>query len=919
MPRKAMGSVPPSGNPKVPTPPVRFDENETSQSLTATARGSKQNHVSSSRITKRKSGGGFTGFITYFAVRIFALYAIVAALFTCSSHPFQFNYSAKDPRAVCRSLAHGKSHLVPIVTPLLHSAHEKVDPYTAPYIKIVKPYTDSAWKTARPFVRQAEKQGKIVYNRHLEPMRKKALKKGKTYTDPHVKNFNKHYKKQVQPHLDHFQKAVEPYQDIYKRDVAPYLNNGYSYSLAAAGTSYAFYVKQVHPRVMATLRRLYSFYLYHAKPAGKKAFSVYVRPQVEKLSAKVFERKAHVQGSEAIAEAKLEVKEAAKEGKIRSKEMQAEAEKEAIRKQEDPTLVEKAQHATNHLLGLTEEADEVEVAKLDAQLDAELAKVSEQVEAWENGLDRLIAQEYKTFTERISDLRSRRLADLPDHFALLTETYVEDEVAATLTRLERVYKKLSKSDLSIGDQVTEANKQHSKQKQRLIDSQASLERQIEAYADDLKKDESSSLDASVGEVRRYIVEAQKSIGKIMNDAKFVQTVENNEGWSAGLVSKGEKLEQDLHKLLQGGKLDKSVTNAVDLRKEAKMDSHITDLQSKVKKLYSTATSQVDSYSTSGNLHLRGEGTLNAISDATEAVAEQAKQLAEDAASSMLGVALAARQKLGLAPRETPGILERVQLSLQDATKSAASLVGATPTSKGAVDSATSYVASAVGYKTEPESYLEIIGEKAQEVMDSAASSVEKVAKGANENYVAAVSVVGEGFTAATTSAGNAVRSASSSASDAFTAATTSAGNVYKAASSSVVSILPTELPSLPTELPNGDAAASIFGLAQEQFASISVSAGKVAEAVGSSGSSVVDQVVSNVVDTGSKGLKQGSDSAQDLFASVKAGVESAKEAVVGVVGGEESHLVGKKPEDDDYNTIGKTAEAIKERLVHLEL
>ena len=682
--------------------------------------------------------------------------------------------------------------------------------------------------------------------------------------------------------------------------------------------------------MVKSLQQLHSFYANHADPAMRRAYSLYVQPQVEKLLGKIFERKAHVKGSEAIAEAKQTVKEAGKEGKARSKEMQAEAEKEAIRKQEDPSIIEKAQQATESFLGMSDEADEIEVARLDAELDAELEKVKEQLQAWEIGMGKLIEQEYRLFTERISDLRNRRLADLPDHFASLTETYVEDEVAAILARLERVYKKLSKSDLSISDQVTEANKQHGVQKQKLTQSQESLEKQVESYAQNLEKEEAKSLQASIGEVRRYVKEAQKSYNRIMDEAKFERSVEDYEGWDNGMMQRVNFLEQDLQQVLKDGKVEKNM-KAVDLRKEPKLDSHIADLQSRVKKLYSTATSQVDSYATSGNMQLRGEGTLGAISDATDAVAEQAKVLAEGAASSMLLAALAARNKLGLAPRETPGILERVQLGLQDATKSAASIVGASPTPKSAaeyvesyVDSATSLAASAVGIKTEPDSYFEIIGDNAQKVMDAAASTAGDVAKGASDGYDSVVSIAGDGFTAATTSAGNVYKSASSSANDAFTAATTSAGNAYKAASSNVVSILPTDVAA------GGDAAMSIVGVAQEQFASISNSASKVVESAGASGFSMADQVASNVIETSTQGVKQGSQSVQEMYDSVKAGVESVgeavsqgseavKEGVAGLVNGEESKLVGKDPQDKDYNTVGKAAEAIKEKIAHVEL
>jgi hypothetical protein len=201
-------------------------------------------------------------------------------------------------------------------------------------------------------------------------------------------------------------KAFKPYQDIYDRDVAPYLSQAYSHSLALSGTSYSFYVNRVHPQVVKSLQQLHAFYTYHLDPAVRRGYSLYVRPQVEKLTAKLFERKAHATGSEAINEAKQEVKQAEKEGQARSHQAQEEAVIEANRKKNDPSTVEKAQQATESFLGMADDADEVESARLDAELEAEGQSVKEQLEAWEEGLSKLMGKEYKLFTERISDLVS---------------------------------------------------------------------------------------------------------------------------------------------------------------------------------------------------------------------------------------------------------------------------------------------------------------------------------------------------------------------------------------------------------------------------------------------------------------------------------------------------------------------------------
>lgn len=188
-PKKARGSIPPSGNPKVPVPPIRFEEYE---------QGANRK-ITSSKSAKRRS---FSDFLTYIFIRFLAIYFIIGALFTCSTHPFQFDYSTKDSNSICRSLAHGKNHIVPVLSPYIHSAHQRINPYTGPYIDAVKPYTQIAWKKAKPYYKQAEKQSKSVYNKHLEPRRKKAIKRARSYFDPHIKKVNKQYQKQVQPHVD---------------------------------------------------------------------------------------------------------------------------------------------------------------------------------------------------------------------------------------------------------------------------------------------------------------------------------------------------------------------------------------------------------------------------------------------------------------------------------------------------------------------------------------------------------------------------------------------------------------------------------------------------------------------------------------------------------------------------------------------
>lgn len=188
-PRKAKGSIPPSGNPKIPVPPIQFDEHEQGANRKMT----------SSKPAKRRS---FSDFLTFVFIRFLGIYFIIGALFTCSSHPFRFDYSTKDSNSICRSLAHGKNHIIPVLSPVIHAAHQRIHPYTGPYFDAVKPYTQAVWTKTKPYYKQAEKQSTTVYNNHVEPRRKKVIKRARSYSDPHIKKFNKQYQQQVQPHVD---------------------------------------------------------------------------------------------------------------------------------------------------------------------------------------------------------------------------------------------------------------------------------------------------------------------------------------------------------------------------------------------------------------------------------------------------------------------------------------------------------------------------------------------------------------------------------------------------------------------------------------------------------------------------------------------------------------------------------------------
>ena len=298
------------GRASIPTPPVKFPLDDTPGQVV---------HRQKPR-RETKQSRGLAGWLVSFASRVTLFYLVYAALWTCPSRPFAFDYSANDSRPVCRNLAHAHDQLAPVVKPYIHLAQQKAEPYTRPVVDAATPWVNRAHKVSRPIYREANKRGRLIWKKRIDPARRRALKNAHKQLDPYLRQAQHYHRTNVQPYLDTAHKAVKPYYDIYHRDVSPYVQQAYQYSLHSSSVSYAFYMDKVHPRVVQSLQQLYSFFVNHVDPAVRRFYSLYVRPQLERLLEKVYERKAHWLGSKAIKTAQQEMKQTAKDADKHAKE-----------------------------------------------------------------------------------------------------------------------------------------------------------------------------------------------------------------------------------------------------------------------------------------------------------------------------------------------------------------------------------------------------------------------------------------------------------------------------------------------------------------------------------------------------------------------------------------------------------------------
>lgn len=758
-----------SSRASVPTPAVRFPVGDDQTKFGQLLRNNNSNSNSNQLVNKRpKKSRGFSGWLISFASKVTIFYLIYAALWTCPSRPFAFNYSVKDARPVCRNLAQAHNQIAPIVTPYLHKVHQKAEPYSRPLVKFATPWLKRAQKVARPIYREAHKRGRLLWKKRIDPARRRTIKSARKQIDPYLKRAHQYHKQNVQPHIDAAHKTLKPYYDIYQRDVSPYVDQAYRYSLQSSSVSYAFYVDKVHPHVIQSAKHAYSFFVNHVDPAIRRFYSIYVRPQLDRLVAKAYERKAHWLGSDAIKVAQHEMKQTAKQADKHAQQAVKKAEQDAIQAQNDPSLIDRVKQAKDTVYDSVTgtQTDRVKVAQLDAELEAEEEKVKDLLEVWENGMSDLIEKEYRLAVDRLAELRNRALADLPDRFGLINEAFVEDTVALALNRVERGLRKIStRSSDSEAKKLADANKLVDQQIAKFDDATLDTKAQISAFYEKLLQEERQVIEANSAEVGRYAAAAKEAYDDIMRDAKFAVTMDEWQGWDIGVRKRASLFAEELLAVQSNRKGVSASSGAIDLRKEAPdMQKEINSLRTWSDKLHGSARKELIAYSDSALAQLVGSGVIARMSDVIDRLGEQASRISTDAAAGMLGALGLARGKLGLG--------EPVQESYYARAKA--------------------YVGSGAGSGSLLDDYLNSLNNAAA----GASGIVSSVAAHASSSAVSAVSAVSAASAGAQASAAIAgavggatanVKAAAGAVGDAAASAASSASSVASVASRSVAS------------------------------------------------------------------------------------------------------------------------------------
>lgn len=273
--------------------------------------------------------GGVT--ILGFLARVAIFYALIAYFLVCPT-------DSTRSRAVCRGFDSAQARLAayePLVRPYVHTAQRKIDPYlqkveakAEPYLTVARPYYRKVNSVVRPLA------GKLAqgYATKVHPRVLEAISASQKATKPYVEHAKETYRKTLAPSVEWYSRSARawwaakaaPHVALVTDTAQLYWNQVYDYlsplyfkgvplvqkyyhgtvlpvSRTAYKTTRTTYVNQIHPRLITGAHHSHVFYKTKVLPALHRFYSLYIAPQVAKISAKIFEYRTQKEKADAVA------------------------------------------------------------------------------------------------------------------------------------------------------------------------------------------------------------------------------------------------------------------------------------------------------------------------------------------------------------------------------------------------------------------------------------------------------------------------------------------------------------------------------------------------------------------------------------------------------------------------------------------
>lgn len=284
--------------------------------------------LSKSTRPKRKFGVSITGFLA----RVALMYLLLAYYFVCPADP-------NREREVCRRLDSVQARLQsyePLVRPYVNTAQRKIEPYlteldsrTRPYVDKVRPYYDRFERVVGPSAQRLSDG----YQQQVYPALIKGMHATQRWSRPYNDALRAQYRKSLAPSVEWYSRSLhkwylenaEPQVSAVRQKVqtnmrwaqdkvAPVYTHGVPFArkhwrktIVPAGlTTYSAvhngYVDQVHPRLVTLSGHAHVFYRTRVLPALQRFYSLFIAPQLDKISERVFEYRTKKSRAEAVAQ-----------------------------------------------------------------------------------------------------------------------------------------------------------------------------------------------------------------------------------------------------------------------------------------------------------------------------------------------------------------------------------------------------------------------------------------------------------------------------------------------------------------------------------------------------------------------------------------------------------------------------------------
>ncbi|KAK4700753.1 hypothetical protein P7C70_g5491, partial [Phenoliferia sp. Uapishka_3] len=724
-------------------PPIKFYVEKMQNELEK--RNKDQQRLAAPRQTpattsRRSSGVTFKGFLA----RVVVFYLLIAYFLVC---PTDTNRS----RSVCRALDSVQTSVAsyePTIRPYYLTASTKLEPYVTklhskadPYIKVVRPYYTKAGKVIRPLVRRSSQ----AYSTQAHPRILQAIVASQQFTEPYVDASKATYRRSLAPSVEWYSHAARewykskaaPHVDSVVRHAQQYSKQAYEltsplyfrgYPLAkkhyfgtvlpAAKTTYKTsrktYVQEIHPRLLVAGGHTHSFYKSKILPALQRFYSLYVAPQVGKISAKIFEYRTKKEKTEAVAHVEESGAEIVKEHGGEDFEDFISELRDSTYAGEDAKVVAPPPASSAEAPPTPEELKAATAAKR-ATLEALQA-------TYEKEISKLGQIQQDLLVQRLIEIRSEATHDIPMRFTATTMA-LDEEGDKMVGKLGKYFDKVERDEkLSTEEKVKDAEflsvKASAKVKKMATDALA----EVADYRHSLESREKAAVELASDALSALVSKAQEELSFGWT---WLDDVRHADWQRYHQLAKADVNFKDYYTGIQSGAISDSALS------QYKPHADLDEVEKEIKDTVNAFDTILRKITLKGTKELKGEWT---------GVANEAQKAFEVLGDKVADVKLKADSIRGITP--TPTDLQGTASSFASiAQASAVSFASSAREVLPTVPSVpTDYIVDS--FSTATENVASVV-DQAASVVDQAASAVVTQVPAALESVYSIAASLGE--------------------------------------------------------------------------------------------------------------------------------------------------------------------------------